>query len=164
MSPSNEYRTLIWTDPGWELRDLEGMVLSFDSTGRWTSSEDRNGNRKTACYDSAPACDGPGPLISVDLPDQRREQYTYHPSGKLATITEVGVGGSSSRTWSLTWSLGNQGDELAELKSPDGTILRFVYTVLGRPSYISRMDLEETHPSGSSDLPNRVLRGWEYDD
>ena len=60
--------------------------------------------------------------------------------------------------------MGNQGDELAELKSPDSTILRFVYAVLGRPGYMSRMDLEETHPSGSSDLPNRILRAWEYDD
>jgi hypothetical protein len=44
----------------------------------------------------------------VHFPDGRREDFTVHPSGdpaegKLATITEVGVDGSTARVWTDGW-------------------------------------------------------------
>lgn len=162
VSTTAEKRALTWLDPGWTLRELDGTVHAFDAAGRWTSTTDRNGNVKTACYDSEPACDGPGPLIAVAMPDGRREEFAHHPSGKLASITEVGVLGAAERTWTLTWAWGNVRDELVRLGRPDGTALTFHYEVLGRPGYLSRIELVAA--PGSPALPNRVLRAWEYDD
>ena len=161
VSTTAEKRTLTWLNPGWNLRELDGTVHAFDASGRWISTIDRNGNAKTGCYDSEPACDGPGPLIAVDKPDGRREEFVYNASGKLASITEVGVGAAASRIWSLTWSWNGDRDELVRLGRPDDTALRFFYEVSGRPGYLSRIELVAA--PGSPALSNRILRAWEYD-
>jgi YD repeat-containing protein len=64
-----------------------------------------------------------GRLSAVSFPDGRSETFSYHPSGKLASITEVPVSGSGtgSRSWSYTWSSANTGDELLAISRPDGT-------------------------------------------
>jgi hypothetical protein len=46
--PSDEYRQLTKTAGGWELRDLDGMDKSFDTSGRWTQTVDRNGDHEEA--------------------------------------------------------------------------------------------------------------------
>ena len=96
IAPTDEYRTLRRT-AGWTLTSLDGTVQTFDGAGRWASTTDRFGNAKTAGYNLS------GQLESVSFPDGRSETFTYHPSGKLASITEIGVGGAASRTWSYTW-------------------------------------------------------------
>jgi len=91
-SPSDEYRVLTQTVNGWELRDLDGMVDSFDTGGRWTQHVDRNGDAKVATYN------GSQQLESVAFPDGRSEAFTYGAGGKLATIAEVGTDGTTTRT------------------------------------------------------------------
>jgi len=144
--PSDEYRQLTKTLSGWELRDLDGTVDHFDNTGRWLETVDRNGNATTATYTG-------GVLTRVDFPDGRHEDFTYHPSGKLASITEVGIDGLTSRAWSYTWT----GDDLARVDRPDGTAWELFYGDATNPGYVTRLELVGT------DASRRVEEAWEYD-
>jgi RHS repeat-associated protein len=149
VSPSDEYRDLFKVPAGWELRGLDGSVQSFDSTGLWTRTVDRNGNEKLATYTA-------GALTRVDFPDGRREDFAYWPDGKLHTITEVGVDGTSSRTWTYTWS----GLDLARIDRPDGTAWEMFYSSNpGLAGYLTRIDLR-----GTGAGLGRVETAWEYDD
>src|SRR5690606_24632397 len=108
--PSDEYRKLTKTLAGWELWELDGTVHHFDTGGLWAQTVDRNGNAVVGAYTSER-------LTSVTFPDGRSETFTYHSSGKLASITEIGVGGSPTHTWSYLWN----GDDLTTIGRPDGT-------------------------------------------
>ena len=147
IAPSDEYRTLTRTASGWELRDLEGTVQVFDTDGKWLSTTDRNGNAKRATYDAS------GVLTDVTFPDGRSETFTYHPDGKLATITEVGVAGSDSRQWSYVWN----GDDLTRIDRPDGTSLEFLYEDPRHPGYLTQQVLVGTSAG------RRIERAWRYD-
>ncbi len=148
VSPSDEYRDLFKVPAGWELRSLDGTVQSFDSAGLWTRTVDRNGNQKTATYSS-------GVLTRVDFPDGRREDFTYGPDGKLHTITETGVDGTTSRTWTYTWT----GLDLTRIDRPDSTAWEMFYSAsLGLAGYLTRIDLR-----GTGTGTGRVETAWEYD-
>jgi RHS repeat-associated protein len=147
VSPSDEKRRLTKTATGWELKELDGTVHAFGAAGLWLSTADRHGNSKTATYTG-------GVLTRVDFPDGRLEDFTYL-GGKLRTITEVGVGGTTSRTWTYTWT----GNDLTRIDRPDGTAWDFFYSSdpnLG--GYLTRMDLRGTTPGSG-----RVDTAWEYD-
>lgn len=146
VSPSDEYRKLHRTGSGWELRELNGTIHTFESTGLWTQTVDKNGNAKTATYTG-------GRLSSVAFPDGRSETFTYNGAGKLATITEVGVGAAASRAWSYTWT----GNDLIRIDRPDGTKWEFFYADAANPGWMTRMDLVGTDGS------RRVDTAWEYD-
>ncbi len=146
VSPSDEYRKLHRTGSGWELHELDGTVHVFNSSGLWTQTVDRAGNAKVATYSGSQ-------LTAVTFPDGRSETFTYHPTGKLATITEVGVGGAASRTWSYTWT----GNDLVRIDRPDGTKWEFFYGDAANPGWMTRMDLVGTDGS------RRVDTAWEYD-
>ncbi len=146
-TPSDEKRRLTRTADGWDLRELDGTVHVFDTAGFWKSTADRHGNAKVATYTG-------GVLSRVDFPDGRREDFTYL-GGKLRTITEVGVGGAASRTWTYTWT----GDDLTRIDRPDGTAWELFYSSdpnLG--GYLTRVDLRGTTPGSG-----RVDSAWEYD-
>jgi len=147
-APSDEYRRLEKTAGGWELRDLDGTVDHIDADGRWIQTVDRNGNAKVATYTG-------GALTQVTFPDRRTETFSYHPDGKLATITEIGIDGTTSRTWMLTWS--PEGD-LIRIDRPDGTALAFQYDDPRHPGYMTRLTLIGT------DASERIESAWEYDD
>ena len=145
-SPSDEHRKLYRTASGWELRGRDGSVAMFDSAGLWTRTEDRNGNAKVAAYSG-------GRISQVTFPDGRSETFGYHASGKLASVTEVGVGGAASRTWSYTWL----NDDLVRVDRPDGTAWELFYTDSLHPGYLTRRDLIGT------DASRRVEFAAEYD-
>jgi RHS repeat-associated protein len=147
-SPSDEYRRLFYDTAtgGWQLKDLEGGVQYFLSSGLWDRTVNRNGTTVQASYSG-------GNLSAVTFPDGRSETYTYQPGGKLAAITEIGVAGAASRTWTYTWS----GDDLARIDRPDGTALEVRYDDARFPGYLTRMDVVAT------DLTRRVETAWEYD-
>jgi YD repeat-containing protein len=154
VSPSTEKRTLTWlgAGSGWTLAELDGTVHLYSDSGRWLSTTDRNGNATVGTY-------GAGELSSVALPDGRREEFTYFPSGdpaegKLATIVEVGVENVTTRTWEYTWS----GPDLVRVDRPDGTALLFSYGDPSLPGYLTRIELE-----GTDGTSVRVQRGYEYD-
>ena len=147
VSPSDEYRQLSHTAAGWELRDLDGTVDRFDTAGLWTRRTDRNGNAKVATY-------GAGGLSRVDFPDGRHEDFSYAASGKLASITEVGVDGTSSHLWTYTWA----GDDLVRVDRPDGTAVAFSYEDPRHPGYVTRLELVGT------DASHRLDSAWQYDD
>lgn len=144
--PSDDYRTLRRTASGWELEDLDGTVTRFDAAGRWSETRDRSGNTAAGSY-------GAEGLTGVTFPDGRRAAFAYHPDGKLASVTEVGVGGADSRTWSYTWS----GLDLVCADRPDGTAWAFAYGDPRHPGSLTRMTLIGT------DGGQRVERAWEYD-
>jgi RHS repeat-associated protein len=146
VAPEDEYRALSKLAAGWELRDLQGSVQSFDSAGLWVRTEDANGNAKVATYSG-------GRLVEVSMPDGRSETFGYDPAGKLASITEVGVGGAAERTWSYGWV----GDDLVSIARPDGTELGFAYGDPRHPGLMTRSRLVGT------DGAERVLGAWEYD-
>ena len=146
VSPGDEKRKLHRTATGWELHELDGMIHEFDPDGLWLQTTNRNGNAKVATYSV-------GRLFSVTFPDGQSETFAYPPDGKLASITEVGVGGSESRTWEYTWA----GDDLVRLDRPDGTAWEFLYEDAAHPGYMTRMDLVGTDDS------RRVETAWEYD-
>jgi RHS repeat-associated protein len=143
--PSDEKRTLRRTG-GWELEELDGTVHAFDTSGRWLSTVDRNGNTTEATYTG-------GQLDSVSFPDGRREDFTYS-SGRLATITEVGVDGTTTALWEYTWI----GLDLTRIDRPDGTALRYVYGDAGHPGYVTRVELE-----GTDGTSVRIVRAYAYD-
>lgn len=151
VSPSDEKRGLYYIPgtSGWELRELDGGVHVFDSSGKWTSSRDRHASvQKIGTYN------GSGQLTTVTKPDGRSEVFTYLPSGKLETITEVGVAGGASRTWTYGWN----GDDLSTILRPDGSYWEFQYSANpALPGYMTRMDLV------TSTGIRRVTGAWEYD-
>jgi RHS repeat-associated protein len=144
--PTDEHRKLTRTATGWELKDLDGAIEDFDAAGRWTQTVDRNGNARVADYSS-------GPLTRVTLPDGRREDFFYNPSGKLAEIRQIGVGGTAQRSWLYTWT----GDDLTRIDRPDGTALELHYDDPRFPGYLTRRDLVST------DFVHRVEAAWELD-
>jgi hypothetical protein len=152
VAPSSEKRTLRWLGAGLgrELTGLDasGTVDRYDDQGRWLSATDRNGNAKSATYTGSE-------LTQVSFPDGRHEDFSYDPTtGKLATIGEVGIDGTTTRSWSYAWT----GDDLTRIDRPDGTALLFAYADAAHPGYMTRMALE-----GTDDTSVRVLRRWEYD-
>lgn len=147
VSPTDEERTLHRTATGWELHELDSTVHTFDAAGLWIRTDDRNGNAKTATYAG-------GQLTSVTFPDGRSESFTYHGGGKLASISEVGVGGAASRTWTYTWA----GDDLTRIDRPDGTAWEMTYGDARHPGWLTRLELVGT------DASRRVETAWEYDD
>jgi YD repeat-containing protein len=145
--PADEYRRLSRSaSGGWELVDLDGTVEAFDGAGRWLERRDSHGNRKLGVYSG-------GELVRVEMPDGRREEFTYHPGGKLETIREVGVGGAESRVWSYTWS----GDDLVRIDRPDGRAWSLRYEAPGLPGYLTRQVLVGT------DGGERIEGAWSYD-
>ncbi len=145
--PSDEYRILTKTLTGWTLLDLDGTLMQFDDTGLWSSTTDRNGNAKTATRD------GTGRLTAVSFPDGRSETFTYSAGGKLDSITEIGVDGTTSRTWGYTYT----GQDLTRIDRPDGTAWVFLYDDPTLPGYMTRMSLESTNAS------ERIAGSWAYD-
>jgi RHS repeat-associated protein len=146
--PASVYDTLETAGGGgWTLTSLDGTVKAFDANGRWQSTTDRFGNAKTATYTSSQ-------LTQVDFPDSRHEEFTYHPSGKLASLTEVGIDGITARIWSYTWT----GDDLTRIDMPDGRALEYFYSDGAHPGFMTRTEL--VGDDGSS---RRVTAAWEYD-
>jgi YD repeat-containing protein len=147
VSPSDEHRTLEWSGVGWILTDLDGTVTQFDTGGLWSSTTDRNGNATVGTY-------GGGLLDTVDFADGRSEQLGYDAGGRLSSITEVGVDGLTTRTWTYVWS----GTDLTRIERPDGTAWVMTYsTDPDLAGYITLLELEGT------DASRRVEQGWEYD-
>jgi RHS repeat-associated protein len=149
VTTGDEYRKLARTAGGWTLQELDGTVHSYDASGRWTSTVDPNGNAKQATYDLAT-----GRLTHVAFPDLRREDFSYTGAGRLSAITEVGIDGSTARTWTYTWS----GDDLTRIGRPDGTAWEMFYADAAHPGYLTRMDLV-----GIGGAARRVEAAWEYD-
>jgi RHS repeat-associated protein len=152
VSPSDEYRTLEHTAMGWTLTDLDGTVTEFDAAGLWRSTTDRNDNAKTAVYDT-------GRLAEVHFPDQRKELFAYHDApdpaeGKLASITEVGIDGATTREWRYFWS----GENLVGIERPDGTAVEYFYDTT-HAGYLTRVELV-----GDDGTSRRIERAWEYDE
>jgi RHS repeat-associated protein len=144
--PTDEHRRLTRTATGWQLKGLDGTIETFDASGRWTQTLDRDGNAQLADYSS-------GPLTRVTLLDGRREDFSYAASGKLSEIRQIGVDGVTQRSWLYTWT----GDDLTRITRPDGTALEFHYDDARFPGYLTRVDLVST------DLIHRVAAAWELD-
>lgn len=152
-APSDEYRKLYFdtSTGGWQLDSLDGRKEVFRSDGLWS----RTVWSQNGVADTVATYNGSNQLTSVDFPDGRSEDYTYDPSGKLATITEQPVAGSSTspRTWTYTWS----GDELVEIERPDGTSWEFSYAST-RPGYLT-----EARLIGTDNTSTRIEAAFEYD-
>jgi len=156
-SPSDDYRQLeLLPGGGWRLHELAGSVHLFDAAGLWLSTTDRNSKSKLASYD------GLGRLEAVEMPDETAEAFSYGPDGKLASITETGVGGLDSRVWLYSWA----GSDLTEVNRSDGTLLRFEYADTRHPGYMTRAILVavDSNPTDNNLPPERTLAAYSYDD
>ena len=76
------------------------------------------------------------------------------PRRPAETVTEVGVGGGESRTWTLTWN----GDDLQRLDNPDGTAWEMTYGDTQHDGYLTLLEWV-----GSDGTSRRVETGWQYD-
>lgn len=161
-SPTDEYRRLFLESAtgGWQLIGLDKVVHYFLPSGLWTKT--------TSSKDPAHPIQGTyntnSQLVAVSFPDGRSETFTYHPGGKLASITEVGVGGSPTRTWSYFWI----GDDLQTIQRPDGTNWEFRYDDPARPGYLTRVDLTvggagRVEAAFEYDAFGNVARSWRGD-
>ncbi len=147
VSPTDVHSDLTWFPDGWELRDPGGTVKEFNAQGQWLATRDRNGNATVGTYSD-------GLLTAVEMPDGRSTTLAYHPEGQLATMTEVGVEGVMTRTWTYTWD----GPDLLRIDRPDGTAQLLSYDDARHPSYLTLSKLR------GSDGSERVEQGWQYDD
>ena len=150
---SDEYRWLYFDTAtgGWQLDSLDGSKQVFRADGLW----DKTIFARDPTHPIQASYTG-SQLQSVNFPDGRQEMFTYQPGGKLASITEVGAGGSPTRTWTYIWS----GDELTLIARPDGTQWELTYDPAkngGRPGYLTQLRLVGT------DLSGRVEAAFEYD-
>jgi len=150
VAPSDEYRQLTDTGTGWELRDLEGTVQHFDASGRWTQTTDRNGNTTAAAYAAG------GALTTVIFPDARSLGITYTPDAQLASITEIGIDATTTRTWLYTWS----DDDLTRIDQPDGRVWVFSYRDARFPGYLTELKLLGNDGPLASE---RIEAAFEYD-
>ncbi len=157
-SPSHVEGTLTRTGSGWQLRDLDGTVRDFDTAGRWIATRDRNGNTVAGTYSG-------GFLTQVQMPDGRQLDFAYHGDGLVASITEVGVGGSASRTWGYTWT----GRNLTRIDRPDGSAWLLRYDDPWNPGYVTRRTLRGTDGSERIDAAREydrfgnLIRKWRGD-
>ena len=149
-APSDEFRRLYYdtSTSGWQLQALDGRTDHFRSDGLW----DKAVMVQDPSHATQATYNGSNQLTQVDFPDGRADTFTYYSGGKLESITNVAVTGTStsSRTWTLTWS----GDELVEIERPDGTSWVFTYDST-RPGYLTQVDLV----SGSD---SRVMAAFSY--
>lgn len=145
-APSSEKRTLVHEAGGWTLTELDGVEHVFDLAGHWLSTVDPNGVGKRASYVD-------GKLARVTMLDGRSEVFGYHPTGKLASIREVGIDGSSGRTWRYAWS----GDDLESIELPDGRFRRYRYEDPRHPGHLTQAIL-----TGTNGI-QRVETAWQYD-
>jgi len=129
----------------WELHGLVGQVTEFDAAGLWSKFRDRNDNAWTGFYTG-------GQLTLVTFPDGQSETFTYATSGKLASISRVGAGGSPTRTWNYLYA----GDDLVRIEYPDGTARELSYNNVW--GFLSAVTLYPSSGNGS-----RIERRWEYD-
>ena len=74
-------------------------------------------------------------------------------AGKLWTITEVGIDGTSTLEWTYSWT----GDDLMRIDRPDGTALEYLYEDV-HPGYLTRVTL-----IGNDGTSERIERAWSYD-
>ena len=115
-APSDEYRKLYFDTAtgGWVLDSLNGRKDFFRTDGLWAKTV----LAQNPSHPTEGSYNGSNQLVSVTFPDRRSETFIYHPSGKLASITEVPVPGSGTltRTWTYTWT---GGDELTHIGRPD---------------------------------------------
>ena len=98
-------------------------------------------------------------LTSVTFPDGRSETYAYNgTTGKLSSITEVGVAAGDSRTWTYTWGTGATADDLMAIGLPDDRSYAMFYSSDPNfPGYLTRIDLV------GLDNSHRVETAWSYD-
>ena len=150
-APSDEFRKLYFDTAtgGWQLVTLDGRTDFFRSDGLW----DKTVFASDPTHAIQAQYNAGNQLTGVSFPDGRSDLFTYHPSGKLASLEGVPVAGSGtpSRFWTFTWN----GDELELATRPDGTSWQFFYDAT-RPGYLTRVDLV----TGSE---HRVEAAFEYE-
>ncbi len=188
VAPSDEYRRLQWiVGTGWVLHGLDGSAESFDTTGRWAGTVDRNGNATTPTYDG-------DQLSSVSFPDGRSERFEYYtdpnvaytdlmnappttfvfcndstdaaaclPASPPPVPTSSLVGRLRSITevgiagTSRTWGYDWYGDDLVRVSRPDGTSWRFQYRDGRYPGFLTEAILRGTDGS------ERIVAAYAYD-
>ncbi len=176
VTPSDEYRTLFFntTTQGWQLQGLDGSTEYFlgptagSPAGALAGFLDRITDR---LFDASnptvhPALqttyNASNQLDHVTFPDGRRENFAYAggASGKLASLTEVGTDGVTTRTWTFAWT----GDDLTAIGRPDlcpslsvGTSWNFTYGDPTHPGYLTQVLLTDCHST------SRVEAAFQYD-
>ncbi len=147
--PADEKRTLEWlgAGAGWLLGGLDGSETLLRADGQWLETVDRLGKTTSATYSG-------DTLVGVTMPDGRSYELTYHGSGKLESITEIGVDQTTTRSWQYAWA----GHQLGGIAMPDGRAWEFEYSA----SLLPRMTRQRLVPAGGGTA--RVERAWEYDD
>jgi YD repeat-containing protein len=188
VTPSDEYRSLYFnaTTQGWQLQGLDGSTEYFlpktagSPSGMLAGFLDRitdrlyDPNNPTAHPAVQAAYNASNQLDHVTFPDGRRENFAYASgtSGKLASLTEVGTDGVTSRSWTFTWS----GDDLTVIGRPDlcpglgvGTAWQLAYGDSNHPGYLTQARLTDCHNNGrieaafAYDSSGNVVEAWRGD-
>jgi YD repeat-containing protein len=187
VTPGDEYRSLYFdtVNLNWQLKGLDGSVEFFlpatagSPAGMLAGFLDKITDR---LYDPAnPTAHPPvqavynasNQLDHVSFPDGRIERFAYAggATGKLASLTEVGTDGTTSRTWTFAWN----GDDLTSIGRPDlcpglsaGTSWTFFYDKT-LPGYLDQVLLTDCHTTSRVeaemmyDTSGNVVELWRGD-
>jgi RHS repeat-associated protein len=120
VTPAAIYGTLTQNASGYAFRDKNGLVHSFDTSGRLLEIRDRNSNALELAYD------GSGHLVSVAEADAPTRQllFTYNGS-HIATVSD-----GTGRTWTYSYT-GNElteADAPSDAQTPQATVKYAYYT------------------------------------
>ena len=111
ISETDKVRAIEPVTGGYNLKEPDGRVFSFDGGGKLLRITDRNGNTQTLSYSS-------GRLSSVEDNFGRRLEFAYGADNKLATLTTP-IG-------SFAYTYDGQGN-LTMVTRPDQTTRTYLY-------------------------------------
>jgi RHS repeat-associated protein len=128
-----DYATLTLQDGAYQLRESDGTLYVFDTSGRLSYEEDPNGNRISATYSND---------LLTELTDSAGESFTfaYNAQGVISRLTD-----EAGRV--TTYSYDASGQHLMSVSGPDGTT-RYSYDTYSNPESANAL-LSITNPDGT---------------
>ena len=146
VTPAGDFSTLVQNQNGSYTRTMtDGTVLNFDSTGRQTSTVDRDSNTTTFGYTSGQLTtitdmngqvttlgyNGSGQLTSITDPANRTATLAYS-SNQLTSITDP-----ANDVWGYAYDSAN---DLTMLTDPNNHATTFAYNFADRVATVTQAD------------------------
>jgi len=128
-----DYSKLTLVDGAYQLRDPDGTLHVFDTSGRLSYEQDANGDRITATYTS-------GQLTQLTDSDGQSFTFAYNAQGLISQLTD-----EAGRTTTYTYDA--SGEHLMSVSGPDG-VTSYTYDTGSNPATANAL-LSITNPDGT---------------